>query len=266
VGFLAEIVALTRLAATDPGYAANLPARGPEVRPSLRRALIAGSAEGAVLAEFKRRSPGSPQPILPAVDAREFLARAQAPGVVGYSCLASVPRFEGSPADVARLCAQTQRPVLFKEFVVDSAQLEVAARTGAAAVLLLARLETEGLLRMPLAALAERAHGLGMEVVLEWHDRAELRQTESVPADVYGVNVRDLDTLTIDREVARRTLEAATGHRPLVGMSGVEGSNDARWFWDAGVDGILVGTALARARDPAGFLHSLSRSASEATQ
>jgi indole-3-glycerol phosphate synthase len=261
MGFLAEVVASTRRAVSEPGYggdAGRLPSTHP---PSLRAAVVEKSRSGALLAEFKRRSPGAAVPDLPIHDPGEFVRRTGEADLAGYSCLATALCFGGSPADVARVASATARPVLFKDFVIDPAQVEAAARTGAAAVLLIARLETEGLLRTPLASLAERAHELGLEVVLEWHDRAELRRTESVPADVYGVNVRNLDTLAIERDTARGTLAEATGFRPLIGMSGVQGPAEAGWFWDAGVDGILVGTSLARAPEPRIFLESLRRSA-----
>jgi len=82
-----------------------------------------------------------------------------------------------------------------------------------------------------------------------------------VAADMYGVNVRDLDTLTIDPATAEATLgaAAAAGRRPLIGLSGVERPEDAARFWDRGADGILVGTAVARSSDPGKFLDSLAR-------
>jgi indole-3-glycerol phosphate synthase len=82
---------------------------------------------------------------------------------------------------------------------------------------------------------------------------------------MYGVNVRDLDSLAIDRPTAEATLEAAraAGRRPLLGLSGVETPADAGRLWTRGADGILVGTAVARATDPRVFLDSLRRPKSE---
>lgn len=259
MGFLAEIVGATRASVTDPEYLAGLPPPRAAPRPSFRAAVERDRLRGGLVAEFKRRSPGAAEPELPARTPQDFLRGLSGVEVTAFSCLASRPRFEGSPRDVAVVAEATERPVLFKDFIVDPIQVEAAARSGASAILLIARLETEGLLELPLASLAERAHARGLEVLLEWHTRAELRRTEGVPADVYGVNVRDLDTLALRPEVAAETLEAALGHRPLLGMSGVEGPEEARRFWDLQVDGILVGTALARASDPAAFLSSLRR-------
>jgi indole-3-glycerol phosphate synthase len=262
MGFLRTMVAATQAEIQRPGYPAQLGPRPSRRPPSLKAAIRRGSPHGALLVEFKRRSPGAGRPDLPHRAMDSFVRESSDAGVDGYSCLASRPEFGGSPEDVAELVGLTTLPVLYKDFIVDPRQVDAAARAGASAVLLIARLEVEGLLAHPLRFLAEAAHQRGLEVLLEWHGRAELRQTEDVPADVYGVNVRDLDTLEIHRSVAEETIRAADRFRPLVGMSGIEGPSDAARFWDAGVDGVLVGTALARARDPGAFLSSLRRTSS----
>jgi len=151
--------------------------------------------------------------------------------------------------------------VLYKDFIVDRRQVDAAARSGASALLLIARLETEGHAVESLSSLANAAHDRGLEVVLEFHARTELSRVAGVAADVYGVNTRNLDTLAIDRETADATIREAVGLglRPLLGLSGVAHPSDAQRFWDEGVDGILVGSAVARAPDPAQFLASLRR-------
>jgi indole-3-glycerol phosphate synthase len=264
VGFLSEIVASTRAGVDDPTYGRDLPPRPPGVLPSFRAGIERDRRDGALIVEYKRVSPGQPDPWLPRRSVGEFVRETEPAGVSAYSCLATGPRFDGSPGDVAALVRATSRPVLFKDFVIDPRQVDVAARAGASAVLLIARLATEGHLKVPLADLSRAAHARGLEVVLEFHGRSELSEVEDVGADVYGVNVRDLDSLAIDRPTAMTTIQEAVGLglRPLLGLSGVESPGDAGRFWAAGVDGILVGTAVARARAPAPFLASLRRTPS----
>lgn len=261
MGFLSEIVRETRLSIENPAYGRPLPDRGPQHRPSFRASVERDRDRGSLVVEYKRVSPGQVDPVLPVRSVREFLAATVAADVSAYSCLATIPRFDGSPSDVAEVARATGRPVLFKDFVVDRRQVEVAARTGASAILLIARLDDEGHLSEPLASLAEAAHRMGLEVLLEFHARAELSRAANVSADVYGVNTRDLDTLTIDRRTAARTIREARdrGLSPLLGLSGVESPRDALRFWNEEVDGILVGGAVARASDPAKFLASLHR-------
>ncbi|MGI0156656.1 MAG: hypothetical protein ACREDE_11070, partial [Thermoplasmata archaeon] len=257
MGYLREIVLEIQAATTRPAY---LPpdrppsARGP--RASLRDSIERSGPSGALVVEFKRVSPGSESPQLPPRSPVEFVRATASAPVAGYSCIATGPRFFGSPNDVAELAASTDRPVLFKDFVVSERQLDAAVWAGARAVLLIARLEPAGLLATPLDELSRAARARGLEVLLEFHDRSELRLAGNVAADMYGVNVRDLDTLRMEPGVAEATIRAAGQLRPLLGLSGVSTPADAQRFWELGVDGILVGSAVARAVDPGAFLRS----------
>lgn len=260
MGFLAEVVRETRESIARPTYASGLePRAAPKSHRSLRQAVESAGANGALLVEFKRASPGAELPALPTRSVADFVRETAPSGPSAYSCIATEPRFGGSPDDVAALVTRTDLPVLFKDFVVDPVQIEAADRAGASAILLIARLETEGLLTTPLAELGRLAHERSLEVLLEFHERSELSRVANVAADVYGVNVRDLDTLRMEPAVAAATIRAAGGRRPLLGLSGVAGPSDARRFWELGVDGILVGSAVARATDPARLVRSLRR-------
>lgn len=261
-GFLETTTARIRADLAAGRYDAGVPSARRRVPRSLRAAIERDRAAGALLVEYKRRSPGATTPLPAPRSLEEFVHRTDLDAVAGYSCLATAHGFDGAPSLVAELAGRTDRPVLFKEFVVEPAQLEVAVRTGASAVLLIARLEAAGLLGRPLAELARRARALGLEVLLELHDSAELSQVDGVAADVFGVNTRDLATLRIEREVAYATLERCRrrGLAPLLGLSGVDGPRAATEFWERGCDGLLVGSAVARAADPARFLRSLRRS------
>jgi indole-3-glycerol phosphate synthase len=261
MGFLAEIVRETQTSVARPGYLVEEEVRAGLVpRPSLKSAIERAGPGGALVVEYKRVSPGSDDPLLPVRSVEEFVRLTRPGDVAGYSCIATEPRFHGSPHDVAELTARTDLPVLFKDFVVDPRQLEAATRSGASAILLIARLETEGLLTTPLAELASAAHARELEVLLEFHDKSELRRIGNVAADMYGVNVRDLDTLRMEPATAGATIRAAAGLRPLLGLSGVAGAADALRFWELGVDGILVGSGVARSPDPGAFLQTLHRS------
>jgi len=261
MGFLEEIVSETRRSIGTPAYWTGLPALPEKPRTSLRRAVERDRSQGALIVEHKRVSPGASESRLPVRSIPEFVRSIAPAQPSAYSCLAAIPRFEGRPGDVAELRRSTDLPILFKEFVIDPVQLDVARRAGASAVLLIARLAGSELRDpIPVGDLARAAHRLGLEVLLELHAPGELKLAEGVEADMYGVNVRDLDTLRIERQVAGATLAAMPHHlRPLVGMSGVEGPPEARWFWDRGVDGILIGSAVARSPDPVAFLRTLRR-------
>lgn len=262
MGFLAEIVRETERSIESPEYGNGLPPPPTAAPPSLRRAIERDQSHGALIVEYKRVSPGQSEPGLPARSVDRFAELTAAAQISAYSCLATIPRFNGSPSDVATLTRCSNRPVLFKDFVLGDRQLDVAVRTGASAVLLIVRLASEGHLSVPLSALAEGAHRRGLEVVLEFHAKSELSYAADVAADVYGVNTRNLDTLAIERPTASETVREARnrGLRPLLGLSGVEGASDAQRLWGEGVDGLLVGSSVARASDPAKFVATLLRS------
>lgn len=260
MGFLAEVVSDVRRDVAEGRYGSTRNAVRASDPPRLSAQIMDKRDQGALVVEYKRVSPGSATPRLPARTVPEFLAATDADGVAGYSCLATRSRFEGSVADVRALAEGTDRPLLFKDFVVDPVQVDCAAGVGAAAILLIARLADTGLLTVPLANLARCARDRGLEVLLELHAKSELRHAQDVAPEMIGVNVRNLDTLRMEPATAAATIRAAAGMHPLLGLSGVGSPEDARRFWSLGVDGLLVGSAVARARDPAAFLRSLARS------
>ena len=259
-GFLAEIFGAVRRDVEEGVYDRAPPPGSGRSPPSLARALRPDAGGLRLLAELKRVSPGRAKPELPVRSVAEFLEATDDPSVVGYSCLATRPRFQGDPDLVAELARGTTRPVLFKDFVLDPRQIRSARRAGAAAVLLIARLETEGLLDRSLAELAQEAHREGLEVLLELHRESEAVLLASVRADVVGVNARDLDTLRLEPARALATCRSLAPRLsvPLLGLSGVEGPEEARAFADAGCHGVLVGSAVALSADPGAFLRSLA--------
>ena len=223
----------------------------------LASALLEGGSPG-LMVELKHTSPGYREGKLPALGPERFLEVARAGGAQAVSVIPQPFRFGGSLEEFARVARQSPLPVLFKDFVLDLRQVRAAARLGARAVLLLARLEREGGLASPLAELAGEARQMGLEVVVEVHQEADLPAALALHPDLLGVNARDLETLELDRDRALRTLSAARGHGvPLVGMSGIAGPEEVFAYRRSGADAVLVGTRFLEAEDPEGFLRSL---------
>jgi indole-3-glycerol phosphate synthase len=238
--------------------AAPAPARADvRVPRSLAGAIRAARERGelGVVGEVKRRSPSVgaiAEHVDPLAQARAY---AEA-GAAGISVLTERDHFHGSLDDLAAVAASVADvPVLCKDFVLDERQLDLAAAAGAHAVLLIAAVHDDARLVDLLAA----AHARGLEVLLEVHDEAELERALDVPADLVGVNNRDLRSFAVDLAVTERLAPmAADDPRPLVAESGVRTGADAARLRACGVDALLVGEALMRAPRPGGLLRQLA--------
>lgn len=224
------------------------------------RALIHARREAgelAVIAEVKRRSPSVGAIELevdPGSRAREY---AEA-GAAGISVLTEQDHFGGSLDDLVAVRASARDvPVLRKDFIVEASQLDAARAAGADAALLIAAIHDDAALRELLA----HAHGLGLEVLLEVHDEAELHRALATDAAMVGINNRDLRSFVVDLAVTERLAPLVADGRLVVAESGVRTPRDAARMRAAGVDALLVGEALMRAPRPGGLLRALATAA-----
>ncbi len=204
-----------------------------------------------VIAEIKRRSPSAGDISMhldPAVQARHY----QAGGAAAISVLTEPEFFGGSIVDLEAVRAAVDVPVLRKDFVIDELQLYEAKAAGADAVLLIvAALDEEDLVR--LLALATT---LGLYVLVEAHDGAELDVANRVGAEIVGVNNRDLRTFVTTLDTAERLAPEVQG-AIKVAESGVSSPQGAARMATAGYDAILVGEALVRSEDPGELVTAL---------
>ncbi len=225
----------------------------PREPPSLRAALA--RAKVPVVAEIKPASPTAGA-LRPEADAGALARAFVAAGACGVSALAVKEGFGGSLENVIA-ASGAGAPVLFKDFVVDEAQLKAARRCGASAALLILDLTGEA----ETARLLARAHALGLEALVEVYDEEGYRAAAKLDADLLGVNNRDLrrEGLPVDPARAGRVLSSCGPARaPTLALSGVETAADARRQMAAGAAGVLVGSALMRAPDPAAALRALT--------
>jgi indole-3-glycerol phosphate synthase len=224
----------------------------PSQRPphAFREAL--GEAGLSIIAEHKRRSP-SAGPIGLGVEVAEIARAYERGGARALSILTEEPHFGGSLADLAAARAATDLPLLRKDFVVDPYQLLEAVEAGADAVLLI----VAALDQSELAELHVMAAALGLDVVVEVHDRAELERALAVGPGIVGINNRDLRDFSVD---VGRTLELAPeipGPGLVVSESGLDSVGQLERLREAGIDAALIGESLMRASDPAAALRGL---------
>jgi len=233
-------------------------------KPSLREALL--RSDTGIIAEFKRKSPskgwikeeGRPD-IIP--------LSYQQNGATALSILTDKDYFGGHD-DFIRQARQSgvTIPILYKNFVIDEMQLYEAALCGASAVLLIAAC----LSKSDCAALIQKAHALGLEVLLEMHDERELEYAALGP-DLCGINNRNLGSFVTDVDNSFRLAEqlrsvcgCTTAIAPpvLVSESGISNPDTVRALRQAGFRGFLIGENFMKTDNPgealADFISRLS--------
>ena len=163
--------------------------------------------------------------------------------------------FGGSPLDVRRAVEAVEIPVLFKEFVLDSIQVDLARKMGASMVLLLA----SALDDTRLHALVDYCHRLDLAPVVEAANEDELQRALAKDATIVGVNARDLHTFSVDSFAATQLVDTIPKDRIAVFMSGIRTPEALAALQHGRADAVLIGEGLMRAPDPGAKLAELLR-------
>ena len=212
-------------------------------KPSLREALL--QSDTGIIAEFKRRSPSKGW-IKEEGRADIIPLSYQQNGAAALSILTD-EHFFGGHDDFIRQARQSgvTLPILYKNFVIDEAQLYAAALCGASAVLLIAAC----LSKQACATLMNKAHELGLEVLLEMHSEAELEYVELGP-DLCGINNRNLGSFVTDVDNSFRLAELLPKDAVKVSESGISNPATVRALRQAGFRGFLIGETFMKTADP----------------
>ena len=212
-------------------------------KPSLREALL--QSDTGIIAEFKRRSPSKGW-IKEEGRADVIPLSYQQNGAAALSILTDTQYFGGSD-DFIRIARQSgvTLPILYKNFVIDEAQLYAAALCGASAVLLIAAC----LSVQQCSALLKKAHALGLEVLLEMHAEHELEYADLGP-DLCGINNRNLGSFVTDVENSFRLAELLPKDAVKVSESGISDPATVRALRSAGFRGFLIGENFMKTTDP----------------
>ena len=208
-----------------------------------------GSLQGghavAIIAEIKRRSPGAGE-IRPDLDPLHLGPRYETGGAAALSVLTDAEYFGGSLGDLADVRGLVKIPVLRKDFVIDESQVYEARGAGADAILLIVRILDDDRLRS-LRTLAEE---LGMSVLVEAHDGAEVERGLAAGARLLGINNRNLRTFETQIDVTLSLVDRVPPSVVLVSESGIHTPADVGSVGERGVDAVLVGESLLRQEDP----------------
>lgn len=177
-------------------------------------------------------------------------------GAAAISVLCDGPGFGGSVLDLRRVAKRVHAPLLFKEFVIDPVQVDVARAVGATYVLLLVRVLDDRELR----TLIREVRARGLEPVVEAADEEELTRALASDASIVGVNARDLRSFEVDPSRAGGLIDRIPPDRVAIFMSGVRTREDFVRVANTRADAILIGEGLMRAPSPGEQLQLLTRS------
>ena len=217
---------------------------------ALRAKIATGAA--AVIAEIKRASPS--KGLLRADFNPTEIARSyQKGGAACMSVLTDKQFFQGADEHLQQARAAGALPALRKDFMLETYQVFESRALGADCILLIAAaLERQAMLELERAAVA-----LGMAVLVEVHDGAELEAALSLETPLLGVNNRNLRTFETKLETTLDLLPRVPAGRVLVTESGILAPGDVARMRARGVNAFLVGEAFMRAPDPGAALRQL---------
>ncbi len=219
-----------------------------------RRALADRQAQGrpAVIAEVKRASPSKGvirEHFVPAEIATSY----ETAGAACLSVLTDIDFFQGSDAYLLEARAACQLPVLRKDFTLDPYQVIEARALGADAILLIV-----ACLELPLMRdLHAQARELGLDVLVEVHDAAELDEALQLDLDLVGINNRNLHDFSTDLGTTTGLLGQIPEGIQVVTESGIHSAADVALMGEHGVGTFLIGEAFMRADDPGAALQAL---------
>ena len=221
---------------------------------ALRAKIAKGQA--AVIAEIKKASPSKGvirADFEPADIARSYM---EGDGKVSAACLSVLTDkqfFQGSIDYLKQARASCELPVLRKDFMIDPYQVYEARAVGADCILLIAACLGDGQMN----ELEAVAHALGMAVLVEVHDGAELQRALKLKTPLVGINNRNLRTFDVTLDTTLGLLNEVPADRLLITESGIATRADVQRMREAGVHAFLVGETFMRADEPGEALAEL---------
>ncbi len=216
----------------------------PEPRGFLRALEDMAKTGPALIAEIKQASPSKGlirEFMVPTAIARAY----QDGGAACLSVLTDKPSFQGSDLYLKQARAMTTLPVLRKDFMVDPIQILQSRMLGADAILIIMAMVDDDMAK----ALFDEAARLGMDALVEVHDKAEMKRAKKLGAKLIGINNRNLKTF----KTSLKTFEALAPLAPktafLVAESGIKTHAHIKRLTKHGAGAFLVGESLMREED-----------------
>ena len=214
--------------------------------------LPLGTESCMIISEVKMASP-SRGDLMGSSDPLRLPPMYSAAGASAVSVVVEEQYFGGSPELFQKVAASTDLPLLWKDFVVDPYQIQLAAILGASAVLLIVGMLDD----REMGAFLDMAARAGLKALVEVHDDEELDRAIAAGAGLIGVNNRNLVTLEVDIAVSEKMASRFPSGVQKVAESGIRTPEDVARMAAAGFNAVLIGESLVTADDPAQLLQEM---------
>ncbi len=237
-----DTLALDAAKTVKSGFYKNIQAV-PAQRISFKEA-IRNCKANPVITEIKPASP-SMGTIRSNINPAEVAQAMQQGGAIGLSILTEPTHFNGSLQTLTQARSTVNLPLLMKDIIITTEQIDAAAKLGANAILLIQALFDRGYCEIDLIKTIAYGHNLGLEVLLETHTEAEFKKALETDADLIGINNRNLDTLKTDLVTTQQILTAENKQgRIVVSESGIKSPGHIQYLRGCGADAFLVGSSI----------------------
>ncbi|MEM2634578.1 MAG: indole-3-glycerol-phosphate synthase, partial [Nitrososphaerales archaeon] len=174
----------------------------------------------------------------------------EAGGAIGISVLTEPKHFGGSLMNLIKVKKCVNLPVLMKDIIIDPIQIEAAAKIGADAILLIYSIFERRYVNYSINELIHLAQSMGLEVLLETHNKEEFLAALKTNANLIGINNRDLKTLKVDLQITKEILSSINGcDKIVISESGIQTPEDIRFLWSCGAKAFLIGSTIMRAKN-----------------
>jgi len=206
--------------------------------------IIKSNKHATLLTEVKFSSPSLGK-IRTASNPVTIAKQMIAGGSRALSVLTQPHLFNGSPQYFIQVRQAVDVPLLMKDIMIDTIQIDAAEKIGADYMLVIQSLFDQGFLK-DIDEFIEYGHKKGLKILLEVHTKQEFQNALKTESDLIGINNRNLDTLEIDLKTTERVLEGYTKTRPIISESGIETVKDIQYLKKCGADAFLIGSSIMK--------------------
>lgn len=189
-----------------------------------------------LIAEFKPASPSKGD--ISSVKVEDIIKIYNESPVDMISCLTEELYFKSNLNNLKKAVKITNKPILRKDFFIDEYMIYEAALNGASCILLISNLDID------MEEYKNIASDLGLDYIIECHNKEEIEFANDIKAPIIGINNRNLADFTIDFNTTKNLGKLVDGY--LISESGVETTNDAKILKSYGADALLIGTSLLK--------------------